>query len=233
MAVKEIFNILLFAGNFWAIDLSLIIALIALFYSIREIKRTNDIIIKIKECSSGLQHAIDENNGQPFSFLKITVQNNGINLYSPKMCLTFTHEKGGTFNAPLKQEILSDFPVETFSKGMIATFYFKTYELDKGNLHFLSLLRNPQKQNACLCLYSQTYLAKTFSVNSLSDRIKKLWNRLSWKLSFKRKKGTNWENKDIVKYYQLPTFQTYGDKIDYFIQVICQQDEIRKNGEGR
>lgn len=219
---------LLFCDNFWSIDLSFIIALVALFYSIREIKRNNDIIVKIKECSCKFVHSIDENNGQPFSCFKITIQNKGINLYSPKMCLSFVHEKGGTFSTPLKQEIHSNFPVETFSKGMITTFYFKTYELTKSDLHFLGILKNTRKQDACLCLYSQTYLSVKFPVRSISDRMKQRWNLLSWKLSFKRKKGTNWEGADIVKYYRLPTFQTYGDKLDYFIKSYLDDMETSK-----
>lgn len=211
-----------------SIDLSVIIALIALFYAIREIRRSNNIIVKIKECSSGGQKSIHENNAQLFSYFKVMIQNKGVNLYCPKISLSFMHEKGGTFNFPLKQKKQADFPVDTFSKGMITTFHFKTYELDRGELKFLDQLSNTRKQNAYLCLYSQNYLAKEFRINSFADRLKQKWNKLSYKFSFSKKKGKNWEGIDIVKHYQLPTFQTLGDKIELFIQS-CSEQPIDKN----
>jgi len=210
------------------IDLSVTIALIALFYTIREIKRSNNIIVKVKECSSGGTQSIYENNTQMFFFLKIMIQNKGVNLYCPKMSLSFRHEKGGTFNLPLKQKKQADFQVDTFSKGMITSFHFKTYELDKGELDFLNQLSDTRKQNTCLCLYSQNYLAKEFWINSFTDRLKQKWNQLSSKVSFTRKKGKNWEGMDIVKHYQLPTFQTLGDKIKLFIQC-CSEQSLDKN----
>ncbi len=209
-------------------DWSFIIALIALLYTIREIKRNNNIIVKIKKCSSGYHLSVDENNTQGFWDFKVTIQNKGINLYCPKMSLSFGHEKGGTFNLPLKQDKQVNFSVDTFSKGMITTFHFKTYELDKGKLDFLNQLSDTRKQNACLCLYSQNYLAKEYLINNFADRLKQKWNKLSYKFSFSRKKGKNWEGEDIVKHYQLPTFQTLGDKIELFIQN-CKEQSTGKN----
>mgnify|MGYP006300272305 CR=1 FL=1 len=85
MAIGE--TIMFFGNDFWDINLSFIIALIALYHSVWEIKRNNEIVIKIKDCSNGLQENICENNGQPFSYFKITIQNKGVNLYSPKITL--------------------------------------------------------------------------------------------------------------------------------------------------
>ena len=174
------------------IDLSVSIALIALFYTIREIKRSNNIIVKVKKCSSGFKQSIDENNTQRFFFFEIMIQNKGVNLYCPKMSLSFTCERGGTLNLPLKQKVQTVFSMDTFSKGMITSFHFKTYELDEGALDFLNHLRDTRKQNACLCLYSQNYLAKEFQINSFADKLKQKWNKFSYKLLFTRKKNKKW-----------------------------------------
>jgi len=208
--------------------LSVIIATIALLYTTREIRRNNNILVKIKKCSYVIKTSIDENNTELFSLFEVVIQNKGINLYCPKMSLSFRHEIRGTFILPLKQEKQADFSVDTFSKGMITTFHFKTYELDRGALGTLNHLSDTRKQNACLCLYSQNYLAKVFLINSFTDRLKQKWNKLSNKLSFFKKKGKNLEGKESVKYYQLPTFQTLGDKIDMFIQS-CSEQSIDKN----
>jgi len=206
-----------------SIDLSMLIALIALLYTIREIRRSNNIIVKIKECTSGYHQSIDENNTQGFWIFKVTIQNKGINLYCPKMKLSFRHEKGGTFYLPLKQGKQENFSVDTFSKGMTTTFHFKTYELDRVELDLLNLLSDTRKQNASLCLCSQNYRAKVYLINSVADRLKREWNKLSYKFLFSRKKGKNWEGNDIVKHYQLPTFQTLTDKIELFIQSCNEQ----------
>lgn len=223
---------MLASNSFWAVDASFVIALIALFYTVSEIRRNNNIVLSIRECGCSTRQSLDENKGKLFTHFKLTLQNKGINLHSLTLCLVFNLEKGGTVSCPLTQKNHLDVPINSFSKGMITTFYFKTHELTKEQLHFLSMLENPRKQDACLCLYSQTYLAKTFFVNSLSDRLKQLWNRLAWRLSVRIKKGTNNEGADIVRYYRLPTFQTYGDKIDLFVDYLRTIGGSYENFEG-
>ena len=89
----------------------------------------------------------------------------------------------------------------------------------------LNWLNDIRQQNACLCLYSQNYLTKTFYLNNLPDRLRQKWNYISLKLSFQKKKGKNWEGGNIVKIHQLPIFHTLGDKIDSFIRYTQEQKD--------
>jgi hypothetical protein len=102
--------------------------------------------------------------------------------------------------------------------------------LDKSPIHILKGLKNNRSQKACLSLYSQGYLAKTFIADSFKDRLKQGWNKFAYKISISKKKGKNWEGNDIVKHYQLPVFQTLGDKIVFQSKHSKLKSEIELIG---
>jgi hypothetical protein len=216
------FNLQMFSS----VDWSLVIALLALIIAIREIRRNNNIIVKIMDCSCGYKQSVRENNAQEFYYFKIIIQNKGVNLYSPKMSLLFRHEKGGTFTLPLKQENQKKYSVETFAKGMITIFNLKSYEMNKHSMDSLIDLKNARKQDARLCLYSQNYFASSFRIDNWLDIVKQKWNKVAFKLSVNLKKGENYEGMDIVKKYQLPMLQTLGDKVQFFIKNSVESEDL-------
>lgn len=193
-------------------------ALVAIWYLIRESRRNNRVILKIKACAASGRQAIDENGGQFFHEFKLVIQNNGISLHHVHAAIGFHGPEGhGWFTLPLKRRKRSG-DRDEFAKGMIVEFGFQTYEFDKNDLAFLSMLRDPVDQNAQLRVYSQDFLAASFRIGGFFDRLKSRWNSLAFRFYnlFTHKAG---KNKDAMQSYELlPIFTVLGRHVIDFVR---------------
>ena len=63
---------------------------------------------------------------------------------------------------------------------MVGKFYVKSTEQEPGAEHFFRLLENPGKQKACLSVYAKGYLAYSFRIGGIWDRVKAKWNRFAY-----------------------------------------------------
>lgn len=152
---------------------SLIVALLALWITFADYRRNNYVIVRIIECSCSHPHTVHENQERPFHHFRVLVRNHGIPLYGVSAALRFTDENGaGTFTLPLKKAGDKSEVRDEFGRGMIAEFYWKSYQLDDTDLGFLLSLKDSAKQFSRLCLYSGGYFACDFRIGDVMDRLR-------------------------------------------------------------
>jgi len=196
------------------------IAIAALYES----QKASRVLLKVKKCSFEGTKSANENNQDMFFVFRIVVQNRGISLHTVCMSLSFVMENGGGMvNIPLMRKHLKECNTDEFARGMIGEFYLKSCELDEAQKKILCVLKNSKKQNACLCVYSQDYLAKCFEIWKLSEAIKMKWNSLAIRVNtrFERRVGTNPEGMPVVKSYRiLPVLTTIKPHIMSFIESL-------------
>ena len=203
-------------------------ALFAIWFAFHEARKSNNVLIKIRKCVfSGVQ-SIDENQCRYFSKLTILLQNRGISLHNLHVSLNFAEKNGcGSINVPLKRENSKTSNHDEFARGMLAEFYFKSYQLNDAQKSLLRDLKDAQKQKARLCVYSQNYLAKTFKAGGTLDRLKHKWNNIAIRIKsgFERQVGINPEGMPIIKRYNVvPTFEILEFNIMSFISS-CEGSE--------
>ena len=159
-------------------------ALFAIWLALKESRRNNRVILKVKECKGSFSQHINEGE---FYIFEVFVQNHGMSLFNIAASLGFRDKRGAgwcSFNLdsgykphepfePHTVIVDSDrysprFPVyPEFARGMVAKFYLKSNGLSPGAEHMLSALTDPSKQDACLQIYSQDYLACTIRIGGL------------------------------------------------------------------
>jgi len=213
------------------IDLiALATAVVAIWYTIRESRRNNSVVLRIEDCSTSGVEAINENAGQFFHKLTIVIQNRGIALHEVRASISFRDpDEHGRFNLSLERRKRSG-DRDEFAKGMIAEFGFKSYKHEDYGT-FLRLLRNPKAQDAKLCIYSQDYLAASFRIGGLLDRLRSRWNGWASRFNnlFTRKVGKNKQGLDVIRMYELlPSFTTLSPHIVRFCR--CTEREQSENG---
>ena len=162
---------------------TLIVALLALYIARANYRRNNFPVIRLVECECSYPSL-------GVCQFWVLIQNLGIPLHNIHLALSFNDASGfGRARMPLNARVR--FPAEKppspvcegqYAKGMYAEFSFQTDELSKGDQTFLSLLKDPRKQGACLTLYSDGYRAWQCRLDRRSIRFRRLWNRLALKI---------------------------------------------------
>lgn len=208
---------------------SLLVAVIAVWFTIRESRRNNNVIVQILKFTYNYSQSLNENNTEPFSQLRIVIQNKGITLHNLRLVLSYTGQDfPGRFSVPIPVKNTSpnsSFCQGEFSKGMTAEFCFKSYELSAiGPLK--GTLKDIRTQNVTLCIFSQNYLAKIIKIGGPRDRIASLWNKYAGKIRYKKIIGTDSQGHENVKRYGLPIFTSREEQLKYFIESL----EIKDHG---
>jgi len=192
-----------------------IAALGAWWISWREVRRNNRIIVKLKRFNSFL---IKDQTGIYYK-LEIYVVNKGIQLQNISMSIGFYEQgKSGYVSGPIPLSKYSKDLSSTFLRGSIASFMLVSS--DKMTSHYFSMLRNIKEQRPVINLFNNSFLACFFSIYSRWDWLKKLWNKLSFKLRFSRRVGEGCEGKGVFKYYQLPTFEIRSEQLNSFLNGL-------------
>lgn len=163
----------------------LAVALVAIWFTVRESRRNNSPVLSIKECQSSFHcESMDENNRQPFDAFTIVIQNHGIALHDVKVALWFRDlPEYGSIRLDLDSADEGEHP--QFARGMVAKFVMKSYLLDSWGKGMLHRLRDPVEQRAEIHVYSQGYLAYSFKAWSLAERLREKWNRLAVRVNYK------------------------------------------------
>ena len=213
---------------------ALFVAVLALWFTIRESRRSNSIILKVEDCSRSYSQNIDENRQQPFGEFRILIRNRGVPLFDPVLQLSFLETDGGgvASMAIIRRNDGGDGTAQ-FQRGMIAEFSIKTYELNEHDIHFLCRLNDAAKQRATFRVYSQGFLAKSIPVVSWGGRIKSLWNKAAVWFNYRdlRKKGAGIQVHQVdPKRYVLPAFSTLAFPLERFIESL--RKEHGKSVEG-
>jgi hypothetical protein len=212
--------------------MALFVAALALWLTIREIKRNNCVILDIRECEGSTCQQAGENNCQFFHYLKVLIRNDGITLFNVQLALTYQLPKyGGGMSVHFQRKDDNSLEQNTFSRGMIAEFHLKSYLYDPFTIDRLIKLENLVKQNARLRVYSQGYLAKEIRISTLWDRLKLKWNKLAYRMNGKFEKVIQPEGEKvplIISRKVLPVFKTLTDQVMYFISEL-KRDAIPTN----
>lgn len=214
---------------------SLTVALLALWITFADYRRNNYVIVRVIECSCSHPQSIHENREQPFHHFRILVRNHGLPLYGLSAALKFTGENGaGTFTLHLKKAGETNGLRDECARGMIAEFYWKSYQLDDTDLGVLLILKDLAKQHARLCLYSGGYFACDFRVGGVMDRLKALWNRFAFKVNspLKREVGRDVNGVPIVRHYEVaPRFLNRSWALNNFVEAL-RRDFAKKANVG-
>ncbi len=190
-------------------------ALGAWWVSWRESRRSNRVIVKLRRFSSH-EHATAA--GEAYE-LEVWIVNAGIQMQNISIALGFAGPgKSGTCQVPIPLSDHSKSVASTFLRGTTASFILST--ADKDACRFHGLLRDFEEQRPVINVYSSSFLACSFPIYSRWDTFRKLWNRLCFRLSFKRRVGEGCEGKGVFRTYQLPYFQVRSEELRFFIEGV-------------
>lgn len=183
--------------------LSFIVALLALWIAWADYRRNNYVIVNVIECQCSHPMKMDENKGQLFHHFRVLIRNHGLPLYGVMAILSFNDEHGGSVAIPLKKAGERNGTHDEFARGMVAEFYFKSYELNKASLACLLLLKNMRKQDAHLRLYSSGYFARDIRIGGFVEWTKSIWNVVAYQLNrpFKRTVTKDEAGRPVKKHY--------------------------------
>ena len=171
------------------------VALMAIWFTWKESRRNNTVILKVRECKGSFVRHITRGD---FELFEVWIQNRGISLFNVAVSLGFREKDGsGWLNCPLHSgykepgpEIVEAVTIPPehhtyfaeypeFARGMVGKFYLNSKEEGPGAERFLRLLDDPGKQEARLTVYAQDYLAYSFRIGGFGDRVKATWNRFA------------------------------------------------------
>ena len=151
--------------------------------------------------------------------LKVWIVNGGIQMQNISIALGFAGRgKSGSCHLPIPLSDHSKSVASTFLRGTTASFLLST--ADKDACRFLGGLRDFDEQRPVINVYSNSFLACSFPIYSRWDGFRKLWNRLSFRLSFKRRVGDGHDGKGVFKTYQLPYFVIRSEKLRFFLDGV-------------
>jgi len=192
-------------------------ALGAWWVSWREARRNNRVIVKLRKFGS---HFTGTATSRVYE-LEVWIVNRGMQMQDIGMALVFAGRgKSGTCSVPIPLSNQSKSVGLTFARGTTAKFLLSTASCDLCRL--LGILRDFHEQRPAIHVYSSCFLACSFPVYSRWDGLKKLWNRLSFRLSFQRRVGEGHEGKGVFKTYQLPRFVIRSEKLRFFLDGIAK-----------
>lgn len=214
--------------------LALIVAVIALWFALRESRRNSSVVLKVQDCRCSFPESVHENKGQSFTEFRVLIRNEGVSLYGPQLRLSFLEKDGFAIaSMPMKRRDGDCRERDQFQRGMIAEFSIKTYELNQDDIRFLQRLEDVAKQRATLCLYSQGYLARAVPVVNWAERVKSLWNKFAVRFNYRSlKKGQGIRVSPLdPSRYQLPTFATPRLPLGTFIDSLRREQNIARTLE--
>jgi len=207
-----------------------VVAVTALWFALYELRSNNNVILRIDECHGSEVTDLDENHGKTFAELSIVIRNRGLCLHDLAASLSFCGEWGaGHLNFPLTRIGRKADSHDEFSRGMVATFTLKSYELDLGDIHMLQGLGSPRERDATLNIWSQGFLAKQFRIGGLRDRLAQRWNRTAYSFNhvFERRTGTNPEGMPVVK---MPEIIPYRPTVErQVVNFIVSLERLRSS----
>lgn len=213
--------------NNWIDLIALFLSFVAIWYTIRESRRNNSVVLRIKDCKSTFSSTgPGENVRKTFS---IIVRNEGISLHNVEANLIFVPSNGhGRINMVVKRRRPSK-GTDEFARGMVAEFYLDSTELDEVGHYFIEELKDLKKQDVNLCIFSQGYLAKEFRIGGRIDRLKLKWNHYSYRFNslFDRRKPLPDGSPILYTYNVVPKFVTLGWHLESFCKWVRRKDEAR------
>ena len=179
---------------------SLVLSFVAIYYTWKESRTTNTVIVKILEGKTTSSQNMTENRGQLFDEFKVTVRNLGISLYDPQMALVFRPKSGmGHVTIPLNRRSRTKSELSEFGRGMIAEFGIKSFEIEPHHKPMFLMLEDVRTQEPSLVLFSQGYAAKTFKVWRAYSRLLRKWNTFAYDFNRKFEKHEVKDAMTIVK----------------------------------
>lgn len=193
--------------------LGMLAALGAWWVSWRESRRGNRVIVKLRRFSSGFTKTV----AGEAHVLEVWIRNAGIQMQNISIALDFAGPgKSGTFHLPIPLSNHSKSVASTFLRGTTASFLLST--ADKEACRWLGGLRDFEEQTPVINVYNSSFLACSFPIYSRWDGFRKLWNRMSFRLSFERRVGAGHDGKGVFKVYQLPYFVIRSEKLRFFLE---------------
>ena len=162
--------------------------------------------------------------------LEVWIVNAGMQMQNLSMALAFAGRgKSGTCHVPIPLSDHSKSAASAFLRGTAASFVLST--ADKQACLWLGALRDFEEQRPVINVYSDSFLARSFPIYSRWDGLRRLWNRLSFRLSFNRRVGEGHDGKGVFKTYQLPHFVIRSEKLRFFLKGV--REEPGGNAAGR
>lgn len=190
----------------------MIAALGAWWLSWRECRRNNRVIVELRRFCSQLTETAA---GRAYE-LEIWVVNTGIQMQNISIALDFAGPgKSGNFHLPIPLSDLSKRVASSFLRGTMARFLLST--ADKNVCQLLGDLRDFDEQRPVINIYNSSFLVCSFPIYRRCDGFRKLWNRLSFRLSFRRRVGDGHDGKGVFKMHQLPYFVIRSDVLRLFL----------------
>jgi len=152
---------------------SFVLALFAIWLAIHESRKSNKVILTIRECRHSRQTSINENAAQGFFQFTVLLVNHGISLHDLEVLLVFTGESGvDRWTIPMRNVNASRGTHNEFAKGMIADFRLKSYQMSQGDIDCLQTVKDPTRQNAWLHIRG-----------GYRDRLRSMWNTVAFKIN--------------------------------------------------
>lgn len=190
-------------------------ALGAWWVSWRESRRTNRVIVKLRRFSSKFSVTAAGRAHE----LEVWIVNAGIQMQNISIALDFAGRgKSGSCHLPIPLSDHSKSVASTFLRGTTASFMLST--TDKEACRFLGGLRDFDEQRPVINVYSSSFLACSFPIYSRWDGFRKLWNALSFRLSFNRRVGEGCDGKGVFKTYELPYFVIRSEMLRFFMDGV-------------
>jgi len=212
--------------------LAFAVSLVAIFVTFRELRRNNAVCLVVEDCRAFSQQAIGKNNGQLFDQFTVRVRNKGMSVYGLTAAICFNGPDGsGRITCPMRRQRLAG-DADELCKGMIAEFYFKSFELSDLERAFLLSLKSPRAQNARLNFYSQSYLCASFPIETRYTWIKKKWSDVAFRVNnaFTRKVGRSREGMDIIHTpNMLPVAKPRLEKLRVFLESLRETESDSKS----
>lgn len=211
-------------------------ALFAIAFALHESRRNNSVVIKLRDFrySEHWSPERNRNRGGHFAELAVLLRNQGLAIHDPSLVLTFRGGSGlSRLSVPFKLRTERTGEHSVFSRGMLAEYSLATHELDKGGLAVLGLLKDPAKQGLSLALYSQGYLATSFRIGGLKDRLAWRWSNFAHRFNglFTRTYHDKTWKSDVVKTRTiLPTPRPKHVDVMMFAQTLRKSESDLKAG---
>jgi hypothetical protein len=177
---------------------SLLVALVAVWFTIKESRRNSVPIIAVKDCTASGHF---DRNETGWWDLVLKIENQGITLHDIAVKLAYRGDASdgqcGSYEIELSRRT-TDRP-SAFQRGMIDEFDIDTRKYKTGP-SFFKFLSDPVKQRAEFRIYSQGHHAFTLPAWSLWQRFVCRWNSYAIRFNYRRswKVGTNREGIDRI-----------------------------------
>ena len=187
-----------------------IVAFGAFWVSWREVRRNNKPIVRLRDFTTSISGEVAR--------LKVCIQNRGIALQAVSMTLNYTGpKKSGNINLPMQLVDYGHRLHGTFLRGTIAEFVLST--ADDKDVELLRLMEEPKDQEPAICVRNNAYLLRHFSIYRRADRLRNLWNRLTFRMRWQRRVGEGREGKGVFKEVGLPRFANRPMHFELFLKV--------------